>query len=43
MGMTLAWVGLGLAIVALVIASVIGLMSLADGVGTGQDFPSTSD
>ena len=42
-GMTLAWVGLGLAVVALVIASVIGLMSLADGVGAGQDFPSTSD
>ena len=41
-GMMLAWVGLGLAIAALVVASVIGLISLADG-GAGQDFPSTSD
>ncbi|MGE5829999.1 MAG: hypothetical protein ACM30G_16805 [Micromonosporaceae bacterium] len=42
-GLALAWVGLGLAIAALVVVSVIGLISFADGAGAGQDFPSTSD
>jgi (hydroxyamino)benzene mutase len=42
-GLTLAWVGLGLAIAALVVASVIGLISLADGASVAQDFPATSD
>src|SRR4029450_6910238 len=41
-GLTLVWVGLGLAIAALVVVTVIGLMSFADGAGAGQDFPSTS-
>jgi hypothetical protein len=41
LGLTLAWIGIGLAVTALVIASVIGLITLA-GPG-GQDFPDTSD
>jgi hypothetical protein len=40
LGLTLAWVGIGLAAAALVTASVFGLISLADG---RQDFPSTSN
>jgi len=41
LGLTLAWVGIGLAVTALVIASVLGLISLAS--PTGHDFPATSD
>ena len=41
LGLTLAWVGIGLAVTALVIASVIGLITLAS--PGGQDFPDTSD
>lgn len=41
-GLVLAWVGIGLAVTALVVASVIGLISLANGGGV-QDFPDTSD
>jgi hydroxylaminobenzene mutase len=41
LGLVLAWVGIGLAVTALVIASVIGLISLAS--GTGQDFPNSSN
>lgn len=41
LGLTLAWIGIGLAVTALVIASVVGLISLAN--GTVQDFPDTSD
>jgi hypothetical protein len=41
-GLVLAWVGIGLAVTALVVASVIGLISLADGAAV-QDFPDTSD
>jgi hydroxylaminobenzene mutase len=40
-GVILAWIGLGLAAAALVTASVIGIISLAD--NTGQHFPKTSD
>jgi (hydroxyamino)benzene mutase len=40
-GLTLAWIGIALAATALVIASVIGLISLANGVT--QDFPDTSN
>jgi hypothetical protein len=40
-GLVLAWVGIGLAVAALVVASVIGLFTLA-GAG-GQDFPDTSE
>jgi len=40
-GLILAWIGIGLAVTALVIASVVGLISLAN--GTVQDFPDTSD
>jgi len=40
-GIVLAWVGIALAVTALVVASVIGLFQLA-GAG-GQDFPDTSD
>jgi hydroxylaminobenzene mutase len=41
LGLALAWIGVGLAVTALVVASVIGIISLA-GPG-GQDFPDTSD
>jgi (hydroxyamino)benzene mutase len=40
-GLLLAWIGLALAAVALVAASVIGIITLANGVT--QDFPNTSD
>lgn len=40
-GLALAWIGIALAATALVVASVIGLISLANG-GT-QDFPDTSN
>jgi hydroxylaminobenzene mutase len=40
-GVRLAWVGLGLAVAALVAMSVLGILSLAD-LGT-QDFPDTSN
>jgi hypothetical protein len=40
-GLTLAWIGIALAVTALVVASVIGLISLAN--GGGQDFPDTSN
>jgi hypothetical protein len=39
-GLALAWVGIGLAVGVLVVASVIGIMSLA--AGSGQDFPNSS-
>lgn len=39
-GLVLAWVGIALAVAALVAASIVGLLSLAGG---GQDFPDTSD
>jgi hypothetical protein len=42
-GVLLAWLGLGLAVAALVVASVLGLLSLADTGPAGQDFPPTSD
>lgn len=40
-GLVLAWVGIGLAVAALVTASVIGLISLVN--GAGHDFPDTSN
>jgi (hydroxyamino)benzene mutase len=40
-GRTLAWIGIGLAVCALVAASIVGILSLA--AGTGQDFPDTSN
>ena len=40
-GLVLAWVGIGLAVAALVTASVIGIISLAN--GGAQDFPDTSN
>ena len=40
-GIVLAWVGIALAVSALVVASVIGLIQLAG--AEGQDFPDTSD
>jgi hypothetical protein len=40
-GTILAWTGLAIAVASLVIASVIGLLSLAG--GGGQDFPATTD
>ncbi len=40
-GVTLAWVGIGLAVAALVVASMMGILSLA--AGPVQDFPDTSD
>lgn len=42
-GVVLVWIALVVAIGALVAASVVGLLSLADGSGGGQDFPPTSD
>jgi (hydroxyamino)benzene mutase len=41
LGLTLAWIGIGLAMTALVIASVIGIISLAS--PSNHDFPATSD
>jgi hydroxylaminobenzene mutase len=41
LGRTLAWVGIALAVSALVAASVVGILSLA--AGTGHDFPDTSN
>ena len=40
-GTVLAWVGIGLAITALLLASVFGIIALAG--GGGQDFPDTSN
>ena len=40
-GRTLAWVGIVLAVAALVAASIVGILSLA--AGGGQDFPDTSN
>ena len=40
-GLILAWIGIGLAVTALVVASVIGIISL--GGSAGQDFPDSSD
>jgi hypothetical protein len=40
-GLTLAWIGIGLAATALVVASVLGIIALANGVE--QDFPDTSN
>ena len=40
-GRTLAWVGIALAVSALVTASILGILSLA--AGSGQDFPDTSN
>jgi hypothetical protein len=40
-GLILAWVGVALAVAALVVASVIGIISLAG--GSGHDFPDTSN
>jgi hypothetical protein len=40
-GRTLAWVGIGLAIAAIVAASIVGILSLAATVG--HDFPDTSN
>jgi (hydroxyamino)benzene mutase len=40
LGLILAWAGIGLAVTALVVASVVGLVILAN--GTGHDFPDTS-
>ena len=40
-GLALAWVGIGLAVAALVTASIIGIISLAN--GGVQDFPDTSN
>jgi hypothetical protein len=40
-GLTLAWIGIALAATALVVASVIGLITLAN--GGSQDFPSTTN
>jgi hydroxylaminobenzene mutase len=42
LGTTLAWTGLVIAAAALVVWSVIGLLSLAGG-GGGQDFPPTTN
>jgi (hydroxyamino)benzene mutase len=42
MGRMLAWIGLGLAVAALVAASVIGLITLVDG-AAAYDFPDTVD
>ena len=42
LGRYLALIGLGLAVASLVVASVIGLISLVDGAGA-HDFPDTSD
>jgi hydroxylaminobenzene mutase len=41
LGLTLAWIGIGLAVAALVVASVVGIISLAN--GSPHDFPNTSD
>jgi (hydroxyamino)benzene mutase len=41
LGLVLAWTGIGLAVAALVVASIVGLISLAG--GAGHDFPATSD
>jgi (hydroxyamino)benzene mutase len=41
-GLVMAWVGIGLAIAALVVASIVGIIALANGSG-GQDFPATSN
>ena len=41
LGITLAWIGVALAVAALVAASTIGIISLAH--HTSQDFPNTSD
>lgn len=40
-GLRLLWIGVGLAAVAFVVASIVGLISLAN--GGPQDFPDTSD
>ena len=40
-GTVLAWIGIALALTALVVASVIGLIELAG--AQGQDFPDTSN
>jgi hypothetical protein len=40
-GQRLAWVAIILAVIALVVAAVIGILGLVN--GTGQDFPSTSN
>jgi hypothetical protein len=40
-GQRLAWIAIVLAVIALVVAAVIGILSLVN--GTGQDFPSTSN
>jgi len=40
-GRTLAWVGIALAIAAIVVASIVGILSLAANVG--HDFPDTSN
>jgi len=40
-GQTLAWIAIALAVAALVVAAVIGILGLVG--GTGQDFPSTSN
>ena len=40
-GRIFAWVGIALAVTALVVASVVGILSLA--AGAGQDFPDTSN
>jgi hydroxylaminobenzene mutase len=40
-GLMLAWIGIGLAAAALVVASIVGLISLAD--GSPQDFPDISN
>jgi hydroxylaminobenzene mutase len=41
LGLTLAWIGIGLAVTALVVASVIGIISLAS--GPAHDFPASSN
>jgi hypothetical protein len=41
LGVTLAWIGIGLAVAAVVAATAFGIISLAD--GTSQDFPDTSN
>jgi (hydroxyamino)benzene mutase len=40
-GLILAWAGIGLAVAALVVASIVGVISLAS--GAGHDFPATSN
>jgi len=40
-GLVLAWIGVGLAVAALVTASVIGLITLVN--GGGHDFPDTTN